>query len=122
MKRARRRLAAERPPGEFVVSHYAGEVRYWCGGFVERNLDTLSAEVARLLASSAEPPTATPHTGHSAVLRGGGGGGGGGAGGGGRGGGGPGGGGGRGGRGEGGGGGVARAQCRRILLGRRRGC
>ena len=48
-----RRLA--RAPGEFAIAHYAGSVQYWCGGFVERNLDTLSPEVGQLLASSGEP-------------------------------------------------------------------
>ena len=41
--------------GEFAIRHYAGEVKYSADGFLERNLDTLSAQLGGLLASSAEP-------------------------------------------------------------------
>ena len=44
-----------RCPGEFTIAHYAGEVSYWCGGFFERNLDTLPGEAGQLLAASQEP-------------------------------------------------------------------
>ena len=41
-------------------------MQYWCGGFVERNLDTLGAEVGQLLATSGEPLLRALFRDHSA--------------------------------------------------------
>ena len=69
------------PPGEFVVRHYAGEVRYWCGGFLERNRESLSTQLGALLAGSgdslmralfrdmaAEQPQTAPRTAAAGTL------------------------------------------------------
>ncbi|PNH05355.1 Myosin-2 heavy chain [Tetrabaena socialis] len=44
-----------RVPGSFIIRHYAGSVQYDTNGLLDKNKDTLGADLIKLIASSSKP-------------------------------------------------------------------